>query len=285
MSDIARLRTGRPRRSGERPHIIALHCSGGSGRQWRHLAQVLGPAFNLTAPDLIGCGEGPPWHGAGAFWLTDEARRIISIVDRSRDRAHLVGHSYGGGVALRVAIERPHRIASLTLYEPTSFHVLRAMGPDGRHALHEIRAIASGISDLVLDGRYHDAAHIFVDYWNGVGTFVTLSREAQANVARFMPQAGLHFRALCEERLSLMAYRRLRLPIRIFAGSVSPQPAQLIAYGLARAMNRGALRIIEGIGHMGPVTAPARIAMEMADHIRSIEAVARGVNQSWDQAA
>ena len=285
MSGIARLQTSRARRSGERSHVIALHCSGGSGRQWRHLAQILGPAFNVTAPDLIGCGEGPSWHGAGAFRLTDEARRIISIIDRSRDRVHLVGHSYGGGVALRVAMERPHRVASLTLYEPTSFHVLRAMGPGGRHALHEIRTIASGISDLVLDQRYHDAAHIFVDYWNGVGTFVTLSGESQADVARFMPQAGLHFRALCEENISLTAFRRLRLPIRIFCGSVSPQPAQLAAYGLARAMNPGALRIIEGVGHMGPVTAAGQIAMEMADHIRSVAAVARGINQPWDQAA
>jgi pimeloyl-ACP methyl ester carboxylesterase len=285
MSGIARLQAIRLRRSAERPHVVALHCSGGSARQWRHLAQALGSGFDLTAPDLIGSEQGPSWHGTGAFRLTDEARRIVSIVDRSRYRVHLVGHSYGGGVALRVAMERPHRIASLTLYEPTSFHVLRGMGPDGRHALNEIRTIASGISDLVGAGRYLDAAHIFVDYWNGIGTFVTLSGEARANVARFMPQAGLHFRALCEEGFSLANYRRLRLPLRIFSGSVSPSPAQIVAYGLSRAMNPGALRIIGGVGHMGPVTAPAQIATEMADHIRATDAAMRGVDQSWDEAA
>jgi len=285
MSGIARLQAIRLLRSADRPHVVALHCSGGSARQWRHLAQALGSGFDLTAPDLIGSGHGPSWHGTGAFRLTDEARRIISIVDRSPDRVHLVGHSYGGGVALRVAMERPHRIAGLTLYEPTSFHVLRSMGPDGRQALNEIRTIAGGISDLVGAGRYLDAAHIFVDYWNGIGTFVTLRGKARANVARFMPQAGLHFRALCEEGFSLAAYGRLRLPLRIFSGSVSPSPARIVAYRLSRAMNPGALRIIEGLGHMGPVTAPAQIAATMADHIRSIETGTRGSERSWGQAA
>jgi hypothetical protein len=100
-----------------------------------------------------------------------------------------------------------------------------------------------------------------------------------------MPQAGLHFRALCEERLSLAAYRRLRLPLRIFSGSVSPQPAQLIAYGLARAMNPGALRIVKGIGHMGPITAPTQVATRMADHIRSIVVAEHGADESWNAAA
>lgn len=286
MSGIARLRAIATRRSDERPHVIALHCSGGTGRQWRHLAQVLGPSFDVTAPDLIGCGEGPSWHGTGAFRLTDEARRIVSIIDRSRDRVHLVGHSYGGAVALRVAMERPHRIASLTLYEPTSFHVLRGLGPDGRRALHEICTIAEGINELILAGRHHDAAQAFVDYWNGIGAFVTLSPEARASVARFMPYGVLNFQALCEERVSLAAYRRLRVPLRILCGALSPQPAQLVAQGLARAMNPGSLRVIDGVGHMAPVTAAAvQIATEMADHIRAIENATRGVSQSRTQAA
>lgn len=285
MSGITRLRAIAPRRSGGRPQVIALHCSGGTGRQWRHLAQALGTGFDMTAPDLIGCGDGPAWHGTGVFRLTDEAKRIVAIVDRSADRVHLVGHSYGGGVALRVAMERPNRIASLTLFEPTSFHVLRAMGPDGRHAAHEIHTVARSILDLVLAGNYHDAAHLFVDYWNGLGTFVTLSAEAQGNVARFMPYGVLNFRALFNEPTALAAYRRLRIPLRILCGATSPQPSQRLSQGLAKAMNPGSLRMIEGVGHMGPVTAAAQIATEMADHIRAVETAAHGVAQSWTQAA
>jgi pimeloyl-ACP methyl ester carboxylesterase len=285
MSGTARIRAISSPCAEKRPHVIALHCSGGNGRQWRHLAQALGPSFNVVAPDLIGCGDGPSWHGTTAFRLSHEARRIVSIVDRVPNRVHLVGHSYGGGVALRVAMERSHRIASLTLYEPTSFHILRAMGPDGHRASHEIHTIAGGIIDLVTAGRYHDAAHLFVDYWNGVGIFLALSAEAQGNVARFMPQAVLNFRALFDENLPLVAYGRLHAPLRIMCGASSPQPAQLVAQGLARAMTPGSLRVIEDMGHMGPVTAAARMAGEMADHIQSIDVAPREISQPWHQAA
>jgi pimeloyl-ACP methyl ester carboxylesterase len=118
--------------AGTKPMVIALHCSGSSGRQWNKLASALGDRCTLIAPDHIGCGATRPWSGDHRFCLADEAARILDIVDAQDGPIHLVGHSYGGGVALRVARERPERIASLSLYEPTAFHVLRSKDPDGR---------------------------------------------------------------------------------------------------------------------------------------------------------
>src|SRR3954462_12885429 len=107
-----------------KPTVIALHCSGASGQMWRHLAALLGDRFSLLAPDLIGCGAAAPWNGAHDFTVADEAALTIGLIDASHGPVHLVGHSYGGGVALRVARERPSRIASLTLYEPSLLSVL-----------------------------------------------------------------------------------------------------------------------------------------------------------------
>jgi pimeloyl-ACP methyl ester carboxylesterase len=70
---------------------------------------------------------------------------------------HLVGHSYGGGVALRAAVERPERIASLTLYEPSAFHPLKVMRVHGAHALAEIIAISKRAADGVSCGDYRGA--------------------------------------------------------------------------------------------------------------------------------
>jgi pimeloyl-ACP methyl ester carboxylesterase len=116
------------------PLVIALHCSGGTGHQWQKLRQALGPPFNVISPNLIGCGDNPHWSGKSRFKLTDEARSIVESIDAWNGAVHLVGHSYGGAVALRVAVERLARIASLSLYEPTAFHVLKATGEDGQHA-------------------------------------------------------------------------------------------------------------------------------------------------------
>jgi len=251
----------------KRTLVIALHCSGGTGRQWQHLSQALGPLFTVTAPDLIGCGDNPHWGGEKPFQLTDEARPFVKLIDNWDGSVHLVGHSYGGGVALRVAVERPNRIASLSLYEPTAFHVLKATGDDGREALDGIRALAAEIGRHVVTGSYRTAARRFVDYWSGVGTFEGLKPEVQANVVHYIPKACLDFRALIEEPTSLVAYRRLRVPLRLLCGEHAPAPTELLARKLAMVMNPGALRIVSGAGHMGPMSHREIVVKTIAEHI------------------
>ena len=94
-------------RSACRGWVIALHCSGASAVQWRELGSVLGVGYELTAPEHFGGHvSGGPWTGERVFTLADEAERTINLIDGGRGRVHLIGHSYGGGVALHVALRR-----------------------------------------------------------------------------------------------------------------------------------------------------------------------------------
>jgi Alpha/beta hydrolase family len=115
---------------------------------------VMGGRFNVLAPDLLESAAALRWTGDAPFRLTDEARTIVDTIDATDGPIHLVGHSYGGRIASRIAIERPHRVASLSPYKPTVFHVLNAMGEDGRRLLGEIRAWGLEI------GRCGRAGHI-----------------------------------------------------------------------------------------------------------------------------
>ena len=92
--------------------VIALHCSGASGQAWRQLGSTLGDRLSLIAPDHFGCGAAGHWSGAHAFKIADEAALAVGIIDASETPVHLIGHSYGGAVALRVARERPYPSAS-----------------------------------------------------------------------------------------------------------------------------------------------------------------------------
>ena len=93
-------------RSACRGWVIALHCSGASAVQWRELGSVLGVGYELTAPEHFGGHVSGPWTGERVFTLADEAERTINLIDGGRRRVHLIGHSYGGGVALHVALRR-----------------------------------------------------------------------------------------------------------------------------------------------------------------------------------
>ena len=139
------------------PPVIALHCSGADGRQWRKLADALAPRFKLLAMDCYGCESTGARPGERAFTLADEAQRVVDLIDKLGTAVHLVGHSYGGGVMLRVAFERPAAVASLTLYEPSAFHLLSQLGPSGLAAQEEILRLTRAVSWGIVSGDYHTA--------------------------------------------------------------------------------------------------------------------------------
>ncbi|CAG9216071.1 Alpha/beta hydrolase fold protein [Paraburkholderia sabiae] len=258
--------------------VIALHCSGSGAAQWRKLSEVLGSRHVLVAPEHYGCESTGPWSGERAFTLADEAARTVGIIDASSGKVHLVGHSYGGGVALRAALERPKRIASLTLYEPSAFHLLKTMGSYGAHALAEIVAISKRTADGVSCGDYRGAAASFVDYWGGPGSWDALRPSIQAALTRWAPKAPLDFRALIEERTPTHAYADLRVPALILRGQHAPVPTRAIAERLPMLIPAARLAVIEGAGHMGPVTHADEVNAAIVRHIAEAEPLRESVS-------
>jgi len=252
----------------DQPHVIALHCSGGGGSQWRHLRRVLPDQTPLWCPHFIGSPWTGHWSGQHAFTLADEAAPIVAMIDSLGARVHLVGHSYGAAVALRVARERPNRIASMVLYEPTALHVLSAAGPEEQAALAEVGILSAVLDRLILAGDHRTAAQQFVEYWNGPGAWPALREEAQADVIHYMPKACLDFRALRFERTPFAVYRHFGCPVLLLTGQHTRELTRLIARQLARSLRFGLPQTVDGAGHMGPVTHPDAVAALMAGFIQ-----------------
>jgi pimeloyl-ACP methyl ester carboxylesterase len=261
-----------PVQPANRRRVIALHCSGAGAGQWKRLGEALGPTYQVTAPEHYGCEQAGPWIGTHAFTLADEAARTIDIIDRSDRKVHLVGHSYGGGVALHLALARPDRIASLALYEPSAFHLLKAMGDQAAAAFAEIVDIMHRTGQGVIAGDYAGAAAGFVDYWSGTGAWASLKPSVQAALVRWVVKAPLDFRALIEEPTPLTAYAGLRTPVLLMRGEHAPLPTRKIAETLSCMLPRTDLAVVDGAGHMGPLTHGAVVGELIAAHIRAAEA-------------
>jgi pimeloyl-ACP methyl ester carboxylesterase len=254
-----------------RGSVIALHCSGAGAGEWKKLGQALGPTYQVIAPEHYGCEQTGPWIGTHAFTLADEAARTIDIIDQCETKVHLVGHSYGGGVALHVAIARPQRIASLALYEPSAFHLLAAMGPQAAGAFAEIVDVTRKTGRRVIAGDYVGAAAAFVDYWGGLGAWAALKPSVQAALVRWVPKAPLDFHALIEEATPPTAYAGLRMPVLVMRGEHAPRPTRKIAEVLPYLLPSAELAVIDGAGHMGPLTHGSIVGELIAAHIRAAE--------------
>lgn len=149
--------------------VALLHCSGSSAAQWGELTTLLNNRFALIAPDQFGCGGTGAWTGRQPLRMADHARLAAEVIRRQGRPVHLVGHSFGGAVALRLALDHPDLLRSLTLIEPVAFQLLREGGAEDASYFAEIRGLAGAVFESTLNGHGHAGMHRFVDYWNGDG--------------------------------------------------------------------------------------------------------------------
>ena len=248
--------------------VVLLHASASSSAQWRSLTELLQGRWRVVAPDFHGYGHTDPWPGPASPGLGDDATLVDAVLGRSTERFHLVGHSYGGAVALRVACDRPARLLSLTLIEPVAFHLL-GRAPDGTREhdlLREVASIAAAVADAAATGDDQGMAR-FVDYWSGAGTWLRLRPEVQHALARQTARVAHDFRAVTSERARFGSLRRIDVPTLVLSGTASPAPTLRIAELVAQLLPRARLRTVDGAGHMLPLTHGEAVNAAITDHL------------------
>lgn len=254
--------------------VLCLHCSGSSGRQWQAYPSLL-PNARLITPDLLGSGAQGHWLGEHEVRLADEVAALESVLDRVGMPVHLVGHSYGGAVALAMAMRWPERVAGLYLFEPVRFALLNNAAD--RSAWEEITGVGQAIAAFARSGHLHASAEIFVDYWSGTGTWAALPPERRNALAARMPKVRNEFGALFSDETLPSEYAHLQMPVHLFHGSTSPWPARRVVDLLAAACGGASVTCLQGASHMGPIEEPARFAAQLAPLLGAMEAAAWSV--------
>lgn len=256
MNEIPSVRACRP---ADAPTVVALHSSGAGAQQWSRYPVLLPAHWQWHFPELLGYDSPQAWPLGRPTSLDAEADRVAAGLDAVGATAalHLVGHSYGGTVALQFALRWPQRVASLTLYEPVRFALLRAQAP-GLWA--DIVQAGRHIGALALAGQLDASAEAFVDYWSGPGAWQRMSTRRQAAVRLRMPKVQAEFEALFADTLQPGALKRLAMPVRVVSGTGSPAPAQRASALLAAACGAADWVRLDGAAHMEPVLQPERFA-------------------------
>ena len=103
----------------ERPRIVFVHGSVMGGRPTWSGQQALGDRFDLEILERPGFPPNPPVD------RVDFEEHAVLVADAVGDGAHLVGHSYGGVIALLAAAAVPDSVRSLTVIEPPATSVAR----------------------------------------------------------------------------------------------------------------------------------------------------------------
>lgn len=159
--------------TGSGPVVMLVHSSVSGARQWRALMDDLKSHFHVRAVNLFGYGKTPSWPAEIRQSLADQARLVEAVLPAESDQICLVGHSFGGVVAMKVAARLSGRVAKLVLLEPIPFHLLAQAGR--MDAFAEARNLCNVIKKYGAVDDWAVAAERFADYWTGAGTWRKMS--------------------------------------------------------------------------------------------------------------
>ena len=135
------------------PVVMLVHSSVSGARQWRSLMEDLRDRFRVRAVNAFGYGKTPPWPAEATQSLDDQARLVEAALPADAGEIYLVGHSFGGSVAMKAAARLAAASLDWSCLRPIRF--ISSRNPAA--SMHSLRpwncAIASRNSGRLANGR------------------------------------------------------------------------------------------------------------------------------------
>ena len=245
---------------GKGPPLLLIHGFGASTFTWRHIAPELALTHRVIAVDLKGFGQSDkPFDGR--YSVFDQAALIAQLIeDKDLRDLTIIGHSFGGGVALRLALEADQRfagrISKLVLLDtiaypqniPMFFRILDM--PLVSHL--GVRMVPPSVQTRVaLRIAYFDDSKIDPD-------------EVETYAAPLKTAAGKHAiihsaRQVIPEDLAQISerYKSIELPTLILWCDHDRIVPLEVGLKLRRSLPNSTLRLVEDCGHMPQEEQPA----------------------------
>lgn len=236
-----------------------LHCSLAHSGAWRGVAELLGDRLTMTAMDLPGHGKAAPWDGVAEIQGL-AVEMALSVLPAGP--VDLIGHSFGATVALRLAVEHPERVRSLSLIEPVFFGV--ALADDPSCAARQ-EADWAEFAEYWRAGDREGAARAFTQVWGGGSSWEALPEKVTAQMA-----AQIHLIPAADSALFddvggiLEKIDRVKVPVGLIEGGNSPWVIAEIAKGLVARLADARRVVVPGAGHMVPMSDPRAVAAAIA---------------------
>jgi len=245
--------------TGPRPGLL-IHCCLASSQAWVPLALRLADTLTMTAFDMPGHGKSGPFDPGGEIQeiTTNVAATFLDAVPLD-----VIGHSFGATVALRLAIEHPGLVRSLTMIEPVFFAVGIADQP--KIGLEHAK-LSAGFGLAMAEGDHREAARVFTGIWGEGTPFSKLPEAEQEVLAKQMPLIEATEAALFDDVGNLMRPDRMArasMPALLLRGTRSPAIIPAICDGLCHRLPNAHCVDIPGAGHMAPLTHPAAVGDEI----------------------
>lgn len=242
--------------------LVMLHGFTGTAESWADIAAPFAGRFRVIRVDLLGHGRSSAPRDPRRYALPLAAADLVALLDRlGIEKAYVVGYSFGGRVALHLALAAPERVAALVL-ESTSYGIA---DPDERRA-------RQAQDEALAEKLVQEGIESFVAYWEELPLFATQKRlpapvraalrrerlnQSPAGLANSLKGAGAGAQECLLPRLPT-----LTMPALLVAGSLDAKYCQ-IAQEMNAAFPASRLCIIDGAGHNVHLEKPGEFTREV----------------------
>lgn len=268
-------------KQGEGPALILIHGLLGNGKNFAELAEQLASSFTVYRMDRPGSGFSSRHAKTDATFEQQSAMILEWMAKEGISHAALAGHSMGGGIALRMALDAPHLITSVSLLCPLTTPLTKGAGPlsmlylpneivrrSVTHTLASPLRVRFGKKQM---GQIFSPEPVPVNFATEGGGLLALHSRSFYEGSRdtVSAQGSLHR----QQRF----YDRITCPVGVLYGDMDAiLDPQTHTRAVTEKLPHCVAETIQGAGHMIPITQPHACA----EFIKMIEATRTYENQT-----
>ncbi|HUL64474.1 MAG TPA: alpha/beta hydrolase [Burkholderiaceae bacterium] len=248
--------------TGER--VVFLHSGAGEASDWDRVTSAMLMGHRCAALDFYGCGGTPAWPGPAPMTIDDQAELAAALIRELGAPAHLVGHSYGGAIALRLVVTQPDLTKTVSVIEPQCYPLLRELGDPLFEASLSLWEHFRAAEER---GEPEHGWRMFIDYYSGDGFFDRL-RPAVREKLLATPKVE-SWKVLFSNPTTIDDLKRTRIPALVLCGGKTTVRERRMCDIISGALPDASLEFIPQAGHMSPMTHSKDVSTRITAHISS----------------
>lgn len=247
--------------------LVLVHGSWGDHHGWDRIVPALARSFRVLTYDRRGHSQSEGSTGQGSV-REDVSDLGVLIEHLGLAPAHILGNSFGGSIALRLAAERPELFRSVLVHEPPLFGLLD--DPAAQNALQTVQERVGVVIELLEGGQMERGARQFMETIAiGPGAWEQLTGEERQTIIRNAPTFLDESRDPEGLAIDLQRLADFSLSVLLTQGDQSAPFFPLVLDEVARALPQAQRRTLVGAGHVPQLSHAAEYVEALVSFIRT----------------
>ena len=242
---------------GTGPTIVLVPGSCSTGAAWRPVIAAWNGRFRCVTTSLLGYGGTAERRTARDPVISYEAEMLELVVRKAGGRAHLVGHSFGGLVALAVALRKRAPLASLVILEAPAPEVLQ---DSGEHRHYRAFRQMTEAYFAAFDRGNAETIAAMIDFYGGAGTYALWPSRVRAYAVATTPVNILDWASAYGFALRSASLAEVQIPALVIWGGASHPAVQRANALLGECLGKATLATIDTAAHFMIATHPDEVA-------------------------